>query len=344
MLCRTEKEQRVIELYQQGKTIREIAREVHMSFGNIGSIIRKFTGIDDNKSKEQQDKAQTTLSKDSQAFALFSEGKKPTEVAIKLDFGADVVDRLYQQFWKLEGLYQLNMVYKEIKRYLPSFLNLFKIMKQQKTMSEQNVVDAMKFGKQLPHLQDQFQLLVDEINNLEYKRNGLRTVLSTLQNQISAAKDSLKSFQSILDQKIQTMAETDKKLAQLENIKNNDKDYQKIEQVAEQKANDILNNKKAVVLAAVIAVLGALRNQPDKQLLLIYDSFYPLNNNKGAADILARMMSSSSSTNPENYLSMSFRHKEILKMAEGLYDDLLKAVVGNTIYPPSPSSYVDQRH
>ena len=40
------------------------------------------------------------------------------------------------------------------------------------------------------------------------------------------------------------MAETDKKLAQLENIKNNDKDYQKIEQVAEQKANGILNNKK----------------------------------------------------------------------------------------------------
>ena len=66
-------------------------------------------------------------------------------------------------------------------------------MKQQKMMSEQNVVDALKFGKELPHLKDQFQLLVEEINNLEYKRNGLRTVLSALQNQISAAKDSLKT-------------------------------------------------------------------------------------------------------------------------------------------------------
>ena len=74
-------------------------------------------------------------------------------------------------------------------------------------MSEQNVVDALKFGKELPHLKDQFQLLVEEINNLEYKRNGLRTAL---QNQISAAKDSLKSFQSILGQKIQNIAETDK--------------------------------------------------------------------------------------------------------------------------------------
>jgi hypothetical protein len=278
MLSKTEKEQRVIELYQQGKTIREIAHEVHMSFADIGSIKRKVKALqdDDGKSKEQQQDnniSHTILSKDSQAFALFSDGKKPIEVAIGLDLKADVVDRLYQQFWKLEGLYQLNLIYKEIKCYLPSFLNLFKTMKQQKMMSEQNVVDALKFGKELPHLKDQFQLLVDEINNLEFKRNGLRTVLSTLQNQISAARDSLKFVQSILDQKIQNIAETDKKLAQLENIKNNDKDYQRIERIAEQKANDILNNKKAVVLAAVIAVLEALRNRPDKQQLLIYDTY-----------------------------------------------------------------------
>jgi transposase len=333
MLSRTEKEQRVIELYQQGKTIREIAREVHMSFGNIGSIIRKFTGIDDAKSKEQQDKAPTTLSKDTQAFALFSEGKKPIEVAIKLDLGADSVDGLYQQFWKLEGLYQLNTLYKEIRRYLPSFLTLFRIMKQQRMMTEQDVIEALRFGKELPHLKDQFQILVEEINSLEDKRNSLRAAISALQNQISAAKDSLKIWQSAVDEKIQNIDEAHKKLAQLENIKNNNKDYQEIERIAEQKANGILNNRKAVVLAAVIAVLEALRNRPDKQQLLIYDSFYPSNNNS-TADIFAKMMSSSSLANPEkNYLPMPFHHKEIMKMAEGLYDQLLKAAISNTIYP-----------
>jgi hypothetical protein len=78
------------------------------------------------------------------------EGKKPTEVTIELDLGADVVDRLYQQFWRLEGLYQLNMVYKEIRRYLPSFLTLFRIMKHQRMMTEQDVVEALRFGKELP--------------------------------------------------------------------------------------------------------------------------------------------------------------------------------------------------
>ena len=129
MLSRTEKEQRVIELYKQGKTIREIAQDVHMSFGDIGSIIRKATGLEED---DNDNIPPTTLSKDSQAFKLFSDGKKPTEVAIKLDLVANEVDRLYQQFWRLEGIYPLNLVYKEIRRYLPSFLELFKLMKQQK--------------------------------------------------------------------------------------------------------------------------------------------------------------------------------------------------------------------
>jgi hypothetical protein len=56
ILNKTEKEQRVIELYQQDKTIREIAQDVHMSFADIGSIIRKVTGLQDEngKSKEQE--------------------------------------------------------------------------------------------------------------------------------------------------------------------------------------------------------------------------------------------------------------------------------------------------
>jgi hypothetical protein len=95
-----------------------------MSFSDIGAIIKKVTGLqnnDRNKSKEQDNSSIISLSKDTQAFKLFSGGKKPIEVAVKLDLKADVVDKLYQQFWKLERLYQLNIVYKEIKRYLPHF-------------------------------------------------------------------------------------------------------------------------------------------------------------------------------------------------------------------------------
>jgi flagellar biosynthesis chaperone FliJ len=69
--------------------------------------------------------------------------------------------------------------------------------------------------------------------------------LSALQNQISKTRESLKIYQSAVDEKTQNIADMHRKLAQLENIKNNSKDYQKIERIAEQKANDIFSNKKS---------------------------------------------------------------------------------------------------
>ena len=49
MLTRQEREQAVIDLYNQGKTIRDIAKEVRMSFRDIGTVLKK-----EEKEKERQ--------------------------------------------------------------------------------------------------------------------------------------------------------------------------------------------------------------------------------------------------------------------------------------------------
>jgi DNA invertase Pin-like site-specific DNA recombinase len=48
VLNKKEKEQLVIQLYQDGKPIREIARQSHLSFGSIGKIIRTINSDDTN--------------------------------------------------------------------------------------------------------------------------------------------------------------------------------------------------------------------------------------------------------------------------------------------------------
>jgi transposase len=113
---REERKQYVIELFKQGKTIREIAQDVHMSFGSIGGIIKKVKYDADEGKEEEQNK-----SKDTQALKLFSEGKEPIEVAITLDLGADEVNRRYREFWKLKRLYKLTELYEEMRNLLPSF-------------------------------------------------------------------------------------------------------------------------------------------------------------------------------------------------------------------------------
>ena len=52
VLNRRDKEQLVIKLHQEGKTIREIASSAHMSFTDIGEIIRKIDGRDNDDGVE----------------------------------------------------------------------------------------------------------------------------------------------------------------------------------------------------------------------------------------------------------------------------------------------------
>jgi transposase len=54
-LNKFEKEKRVIQLHLEGKTIRDISKEVHMSFGFISKIIKAY----DKKIRLQDKKKRT---------------------------------------------------------------------------------------------------------------------------------------------------------------------------------------------------------------------------------------------------------------------------------------------
>ena len=54
LISRTEKEKLVIHLAHEGKTTREIAKHVHISLRDIGTIIHKETGDDELATTEKQ--------------------------------------------------------------------------------------------------------------------------------------------------------------------------------------------------------------------------------------------------------------------------------------------------
>jgi hypothetical protein len=111
-LNRRDKEQLVIELHRQGKTIREIAAAAHLSFTDIGAIIRKIDGRDNNDgvSKDIKNKSRET-----KALWLFSNGKKPIEVAVELDLTASEVHDIQEEYWALNDLHELALAYNEIR-------------------------------------------------------------------------------------------------------------------------------------------------------------------------------------------------------------------------------------
>jgi Ni,Fe-hydrogenase III component G len=88
----------VIQLYEQGKTRRQIAEVVHMGFKDIADVIKNHTG-EESVSLNKPEK-----SKAARAFELFLLGKQSVEVAIELDMSADKVEELHVQYWRLSKL------------------------------------------------------------------------------------------------------------------------------------------------------------------------------------------------------------------------------------------------
>jgi hypothetical protein len=100
ILNRRDKEQLVIKLYHEGKTMREIA---HLSFGTIGKIVKQLNC--ETISSDMNNKSKAT-----QALNLFLQGKRPVQVAIELDLTASEVEEMQQQYWVLTNLDELALV------------------------------------------------------------------------------------------------------------------------------------------------------------------------------------------------------------------------------------------
>jgi hypothetical protein len=174
ILNKQEKERLVIKLYRQGNTIRQIASEAHISFTDIGKIIRKINGLQvepiDIKSK----------SKDTQALYLFSIGKTPLEVAIELNLPSTDVHDLQEEFWALNQNYDLALVYGEIKKFLPLFLKLFHLLKEFGMLNEKYLSSFLKYaGVELPELTYKMQMIANEV--IEIISSTLRRMLLRLQ-------------------------------------------------------------------------------------------------------------------------------------------------------------------
>src|SRR6476469_53877 len=124
VLTRQEKEQRILDLYNQGYNTRWIAQETHTSFRDIGTILKK-----EAKEKEIGEQQAEQLSISTQAYRLYSEGKASLQVAIELQLKADEAIEYQKEFWRLMQHNNLNQIYQELKDDILSFVNLHKLIK-----------------------------------------------------------------------------------------------------------------------------------------------------------------------------------------------------------------------
>jgi hypothetical protein len=206
----TERERKVLELYDQGKSTRNIAKELRMSLRDIsiilrnshnhGIVISKDNGNDNNNNKSLNQKT-------TQAYKLFSEGKKLSDVAIELGLREKEASKLFSEFLRLKGQQEIYEIYLDEKYYLRSLLKLHRLLKRERMAAADNnniewFVNMVKTGTyKIPEIQNQYAKAKDELEVIEYKRLMSKHELEKMNNQIILLRRGMYQLSAICNNK-----------------------------------------------------------------------------------------------------------------------------------------------
>ena len=194
LLNRKEKEEMVIQLANEGKTIREIAKIVHISLKDICKTINKETGDEDPSQQEiekqlenEKQKKWKSLSPYAKAFQMFKDKNPLADVAIELDTKSSAVLDFYNDYLKLSRMDILVKIYKELGQDFPLFIHLFNRIKKEGLLNKQDITDLVKnyfvlkemvskigiYSNYIREYQLHKQLLEQEINYLQEKKREI---------------------------------------------------------------------------------------------------------------------------------------------------------------------------
>jgi predicted DNA-binding protein YlxM (UPF0122 family) len=177
-----ERKKRVIDLYyNQGKTTREIAKIERMSIRDISAIIKKEEARL-QKYKHQQQRQELS----SKAYELFSQGKKPLQVAVALNIRQSEATKYYREYWKLWGLQMLDSLYIKTNGKIWLLWKLYKELIKKGRMSIEQVANAVEIAvHKLPHMESLYEQVKEQVEKMQRTRQGLVNDIEALKYKIS---------------------------------------------------------------------------------------------------------------------------------------------------------------
>jgi hypothetical protein len=253
MLTRQEKERLVIDLYNRGKTIREISKEVRISFRDIGAILRKESGEEQNEKQ--------SLSPSSHAYRLFLEGKTPIEVAISLNLTEFETTKFYEEYLNLNNMHELRMLHEEIGSDIVHFLELYKLSKDAH-IKPKHVVNLLQMSNALPLLEQKYKKLRNKIDFLESEKQRSRDLGNQVWLLTKVSEKYKKEIKNLQKEK-----------RGLEILMSNGQ-YEKVRQIAEKEVNNSLSKPRDILKLAVASILESLRQNPNKYNFLVNTNQY----------------------------------------------------------------------
>jgi hypothetical protein len=269
-LNKKEKEKLVVDLYENGSSYHEIAKEARVSLRDIKGILDRANGVQ-------------SLSKASQAYQMFSDGKSPMEVAIALDMREPDVTQLYKESWTLKQIYDLNSIYLETKGDLRSFLELYRLSNAN-GLNAEHVFSILKLAdNDLSRLEGKYYNLKSEVRSLEAKKGGLIRTIQEYENQLGLLGKSFDNYCRLCQEEEEKLSDIQRQRLKEECLvnyfENDNEEYLRIKNAVEEKAYTILSNGASLLKLAVACVIHSIRSSPEQYASLMYGKYLAVNYN-----------------------------------------------------------------
>ncbi len=260
---REEKRQLVCKLYKEGKTMREISKEAHMSFSDIGPITKKLN--------EELEPKRKKISEESQALKLFRKGRNPVDVAISLNLPPSKAAGIYKKFWELRGLYKLLHLYEKVKPDISLLVKVHDVVKKY-NLTKKDIINIVDYADEHLYLKDEIEKLEWQLDSILNQKDEANTSLLSIKKKHAELVEQIDKYNDISVGKSSYIENLDSKIRKLESyiskLKTSDEYYTKFEQFAKEKLDSIINDRRWLLGAAVGAVIESIRKDPDKQMII----------------------------------------------------------------------------
>jgi hypothetical protein len=284
VLTRQEKEKLILDLYNQGKTYKQIAVEARVSLRDINPVIKraekereKELGIDTpegNNNSTENLQTQKKTSTSTQAYRLFSEGKTPLEVAIELNIKQPEATRYCREYWKLSQMHTLHMVYEEIGDDIIHLLKIYRKIRAAGMKVDQAINLIKNTNNELPTLEEKYQKLKSDIDLIESRKLEEYQNLNEMQDQIYKSEKMLEWLETSRREEeanVDQLASEKIRLKRLvKRFKDNEEEYLRIKRVVQNRVTNLLLDGKEILKLALYSLLQTMRADPQKYTNFIY--------------------------------------------------------------------------
>jgi hypothetical protein len=281
VLTREEKDKLIEELYNQGKTYQQIAREARVSVRDIKPALEKAEkekekelGIVNQEREEKNGNIHQQQKPSSQAYRLLAQGKTLLDVAAELNIREGEATKYYREYWKLKRLYRLDQIYEDLGDDIIHIIRLHRRMKAERIGIEE-VINLIKIANNdLPVVNHKYHKLKRDIKSLEARKVNEYRTLHQVQDQIADSKRALGWLRTTSQEEEGNIRQLQGERIRLKRLvklfKDNDEEYLKIKKTVQDEVSSVLLDSKRLLRLAFYSLMESMRQDPEKYGAFIY--------------------------------------------------------------------------